>query len=205
MLSDNLIIVTAWPLLRATTVAPSVVSTNRVRTRKLTLIHIGSSCNAHGPFALLTYKVAGHSSIDIALDFLTAFTLGDGLMPNPSMIPARSERKCGSSFCYKCGEKVYAHRCNCKDKANDEDTTNNEDTAASITEYVQFKNEEERVAGIKCPGSNCDKLLDPFTCPALVPPEVSYRCYCPNRVCSAVVVTGEGVWRDREEVDVSQL
>ncbi|XP_058190736.1 uncharacterized protein LOC131307972 [Rhododendron vialii] len=57
-----------------------------------------------------------------------------------------------------------------------------------ITKYVQSKNEEERVAGIKCPGSNCDKLLDPLTCRALVPPEVSDRCYCPNRVCSAMVV-----------------
>jgi hypothetical protein len=46
MLGDNLSIVTAWPL--ATTVAPSVVSTNRVRTTKLTLIHIGSSCYALG-------------------------------------------------------------------------------------------------------------------------------------------------------------
>ncbi|KAI8533057.1 hypothetical protein RHMOL_Rhmol11G0266500 [Rhododendron molle] len=59
----------------------------------------------------------------------------------------------------------------------------------SLSEYLQFKNEEERVAEIKCPGSNCDKLLDPLTCPpALVPPEVSDRCYCPNRVCSALVV-----------------
>lgn len=32
----------------ATTVAPSVVSTNRVRATKLTLIHIGSSCYAPG-------------------------------------------------------------------------------------------------------------------------------------------------------------
>ncbi|KAG5526710.1 hypothetical protein RHGRI_032838 [Rhododendron griersonianum] len=60
---------------------------------------------------------------------------------------------------------------------------------SSITEYAQFKNEEERVAGIKSPGSNCDKLLDPLTCPALVPPEVSDRCYCPNRL---VPPTGPG-------------
>ncbi|KAE9447287.1 hypothetical protein C3L33_20791, partial [Rhododendron williamsianum] len=72
-----------------------------------------------------------------------------------------------------------------------------------IAKYVRFKIEDERVAGIKCPGSNCDKLLDPLCCRALIPPGAFDRwcdllcerallgldrCYCPNRDCSAVVV-----------------
>ncbi|XP_058190743.1 E3 ubiquitin-protein ligase RSL1-like [Rhododendron vialii] len=72
-----------------------------------------------------------------------------------------------------------------------------------IAKYVQFKIEDDRVAGIKCPGSNCDKLLDPLCCRALIPPKAFDRwcdllcdrallgldrCYCPNRDCSAEVV-----------------
>lgn len=45
----------------ATAVAPSVVSTNRVRATKLTLIHIGSSCYAPG--LLLSVKKGGRPFI----------------------------------------------------------------------------------------------------------------------------------------------
>lgn len=72
-----------------------------------------------------------------------------------------------------------------------------------IIKYAQVKIEDDRVAEIKCPGLNCDKLIDPICCQALIAPKLFEkwcdllceravlgfdRCYCPNRVCSAVVV-----------------
>ncbi|KAF7126818.1 hypothetical protein RHSIM_Rhsim11G0181800 [Rhododendron simsii] len=72
-----------------------------------------------------------------------------------------------------------------------------------ITEYLQLKIKDDRVAGIKCPGLNCDQLLDPLCCRTLIPPEAFDkwcdllcekallgvdRCCCPNWRCSAVVV-----------------
>ncbi|KAG5526706.1 hypothetical protein RHGRI_032835 [Rhododendron griersonianum] len=72
-----------------------------------------------------------------------------------------------------------------------------------ITKYAQVKIEDDRAAEIKCPGLNCDNLIDPISCRALIPPVLFDkwcdllcerallgfdRCYCPNRVCSAAVV-----------------
>lgn len=72
-----------------------------------------------------------------------------------------------------------------------------------ITKYIQVKIEHDQAAEIKCPGLNCDKLLDPLACRTLLPPQLFEkwcdvmckralvgleRCYCPNRECSEVVV-----------------
>ncbi|KAH7835838.1 hypothetical protein Vadar_030378 [Vaccinium darrowii] len=73
-----------------------------------------------------------------------------------------------------------------------------------ITKYIQVKVEHDHVAEIKCPGLNCDQLLDPFTCQTFIPPQLftkwcdvmcqqavsglERKCYCPNRECSEVVV-----------------
>ncbi|KAH7836293.1 hypothetical protein Vadar_034362 [Vaccinium darrowii] len=72
-----------------------------------------------------------------------------------------------------------------------------------ITRYINVKVEHDHAAKIKCPGLNCNQLLDPHACRSLLPPQLFEkwcdlmceralwglkRCYCPNRECSEVVV-----------------
>lgn len=67
----------------------------------------------------------------------------------------------------------------------------------------QVKVEHDQIAEIKCPGLNCDQLLNPHTCRTLIPSKLLEkwcdvmceqavsgfeRCYCPNRICLEVVV-----------------
>ncbi|KAH7835503.1 hypothetical protein Vadar_026766 [Vaccinium darrowii] len=76
-----------------------------------------------------------------------------------------------------------------------------------INKYIRVKIEHDHVAEIKCPRLNCNKLLDPLTCRAHMPPELFEkwcdmmcerallgleRRYCPNRECSEVVVNERG-------------
>ncbi|XAR59592.1 hypothetical protein NMG60_11015480, partial [Bertholletia excelsa] len=73
-----------------------------------------------------------------------------------------------------------------------------------VAKYIQVRVEEDRVADVKCPELNCEKVLDPFTCKSMVVCNVFEkwcdllcekatlgfeRCYCPNLNCSALIVS----------------
>ncbi|XP_059643990.1 E3 ubiquitin-protein ligase RSL1-like [Cornus florida] len=72
-----------------------------------------------------------------------------------------------------------------------------------MMKYIQVKVEEDSVANVPCPALNCEQLLDPLSCRAVVPAKLFdkwcdvlcesavlelERCYCPNPNCSALVV-----------------
>ncbi|KAK9205814.1 hypothetical protein WN943_016084 [Citrus x changshan-huyou] len=72
-----------------------------------------------------------------------------------------------------------------------------------IAKYIQVMVQDNNTAKIECPGLNCKKNLDPFSCKPMIPSSLfskwcdllcedyvrGYeRSYCPNRNCMALVV-----------------
>ncbi|KAK4566515.1 hypothetical protein RGQ29_002682 [Quercus rubra] len=75
-----------------------------------------------------------------------------------------------------------------------------------VSKYIHAK-VEDSVANIRCPGMNCGKLLDPFSCQPIIPKRLFDRwmnllciskilgfrkCFCPNRSCSVLVINEGG-------------
>ncbi|XAR59593.1 hypothetical protein NMG60_11015481, partial [Bertholletia excelsa] len=69
--------------------------------------------------------------------------------------------------------------------------------------YIHVKVIEDRVADVKCPGLDCEQVLDPLFCRSIVSPNLFVkwsdllferaivgfeRCYCPNRRCSVLIL-----------------
>lgn len=72
-----------------------------------------------------------------------------------------------------------------------------------VAKYIQVKLVEYNVSEIKCPGLECDQLLDPLSCCAILPQDVFVRwcdvlcesalsqrqkVYCPFRDCSNLIL-----------------
>ena len=79
-----------------------------------------------------------------------------------------------------------------------------------VSKYIDAKLEDS-VANVRCPGMNCGKLLDPFSCQPIIPKRLFDRwmnllciskilgfrkCYCPNRSCSVLIIN-EGRRKDK--------
>lgn len=72
-----------------------------------------------------------------------------------------------------------------------------------LAKYIYVKLVEENASSIKCPASDCDKMLDPQPCQTIISAQlfnkwcdnlcdssllVLDRCYCPNPSCSALIL-----------------
>lgn len=126
--------------------------------------------------------------------------------PSQTSIKSQQEAALTSTFdCQICLEPIISSK-----KFYNKETCFHIFCVDCVSKYIDAK-VEDSVANIQCPGMNCGKLLDPFSCQPIIPKTLFDRwmnllciskilgfrkCYCPNRSCSVLIIN-EGGGKDK--------